>query len=564
MTGDEVVSLVADIQRQQCELEDVEVKSAAGGTPTRTLRESLSAFANKPGGGIILFGLDESQLFAVTGVGNLQKLLEDISSAASEIEPPVRIGMSAQEVDGSSVVAIEVPETPTDQKPSYIRAAGLPGGAFIRVGPSNRRMTDHEVFGFISNRGQPLFDAAPVVAATVEDFERGKIEQYFENLRQARPGNPIPSLPFEDALISSGIAVRVENVIRPTLAGLLIFGTFPQQFQPQLRIVFLHYFGITTTEPGPRGERFLDNQSFEGSVDAMVESAVVRVMSSLRKSSLIHGLFRTDIPEYPEIAIREAIANAVAHRDYSDYATGSHIQVRLFADRIEIESPGGLYGPVTVEDIEHAQTTRNRTLMTLLEYIQVGGNYFVENRGSGIDTMIAALRQSQLEPPQFRDKRSAFIVTFKSHTLLDAPTVAWLNQFARHKLNENQRLALAYLLHNDTITNSDFRRLANVDTPIATRELRGLVDEGLVEQIGTRRWATYALIEQYRPQLPSSPETLVLKFVREHGSINNSQVRELLGLSRQRATELLSRLKSEGFLISLGERKGTTYRIPTD
>lgn len=310
MTGDEIASLIAEIQRQQCELKDVEVKSAAGGTPARALRESLSAFANKPGGGIILFGLDESQSFASTGVGNLQKLQEDISNAASEIESPIRIGMAALEFNGSSVVAVEIPETSSEQKPSYIRAAGLPGGAFIRVGPSNRRMTDYEVFGFISNRGQPQFDAAPVAAATVGDLDQVKIRQYFEHLRRARPGNPIPSLPFEDALVRSGIAVRTGNVIRPTLAGLLGFGSFPQQFQPQLRIVFLHFFGTTTTEPGPRGERFIDNQSFEGPVDVMVESAIVRVMSSLRKSSLVQGLFRTDIPEYPEEAIREAIANA--------------------------------------------------------------------------------------------------------------------------------------------------------------------------------------------------------------------------------------------------------------
>jgi len=270
----------------------------------------------------------------------------------------------------------------------------------------------------------------------------------------------------------------------------------------------------------------------------------------------------TLVREYPEEAIREAIVNAVAHRDYSPMALGSHIQIRMFADRLEIESPGGLYGPVTVDDLEMAQSTRNEKLMELLEYQQVHGDYLVENRGSGIDTMTAAMRRAQLEPPLFRDTRSTFSVTFKNHTLLDPATIGWLNQFADRQLSTNQRLALAYLLHNSAITNADFRRLTDAEMHTATRELRGLVDAGLVEQHGTRRWATYELVPHLRQaSVRESPIETILKLARGRGEISNRDVREVLGLSKIQATRMLGQMESQGLLARVGSGRWTRYRL---
>jgi len=299
VNADEVRSLIDEVQRLRSELPAVEVKSAAGGTPGKSLRQSLSALSNLPGGGIVLFGLDESQAFALTGVGNPQRLLEDIASAGAEMTPAVRPDLAVVEIDGKHVVVAEIPEIGLEHKPCYITAAGLAGGAYIRVGLSNRRMTEYEVFGYLANRGQPTFDLAPVEKASVDDLDRNKVEDYFAHLRRTRPRNPVPSMTFETAVVRSGIAVEQNGILRPTLAGLLVFGSFPQEFRPQLRITFLRFYGTTTSEPGPRGDRFLDNRVFEGSIDAIVEDAVVQVMASMQKSSLIQGVFRTDIPEYP-------------------------------------------------------------------------------------------------------------------------------------------------------------------------------------------------------------------------------------------------------------------------
>ena len=345
--------------------------------------------------------------------------------------------------------------------------------------------------------------------------------------------------------------------MRPTLAGLLAFGKYPQQFLPQLVITFFQFFGTTETEKTPRGERFLDNRKFEGPIPEMVTETVNHVLASIRKSSLIDGLFRRDVPEYPEEAVREAVLNAVAHRDYSPYVRGSYIQIRLFADRLEVQSPGGLFGNVTEENLEEESSTRNSVLMRLMEDL-----HLVENRGSGIRAMLEAMRRANLEPPRFEDKRSSFWVTFRNHTLMSPEAITWLNQFAKLPLEDRQRLALVYLRYNDQITNSDYQRLNQVDSLTAGRELRGLVQAGLIEQQSARRWTYYTLKvprELPGPALAGSDEERILAYAREKGSIGSTECQALLGVGHKRAWYLLKKLSDNGSLSPQGKGKGRRY-----
>jgi len=566
MIRDELLQLISEVQQHQSELDDVDVKLAQRGTPQR-LFELLSAFANRAGGGAILFGLDEEHNFEIVGVGNAHRLQEEIGHlAASEMEPALRPEFTVEEVDGKTVVAVEVSELSAEQKPCYYKPAGLQKGSYIRVGNTNRQMADYEIFGYVSARTQPTFDEEPVRDATIEDLNRGRLEEYLEQLRRVRPRATYLNQSFEQVLERLRIVQEVNGVLRPTLAGLLMFGEYSQAFEPQLVITFLHYYGTIETEKTPRGERFLDNRKFEGPIPEMVESVFNYVMASIRKSSLIEGLWRRDIPEYPEEAVREAVINAVAHRDYSNFVRGSYIQIRLFADRLEIQSPGGLYGNVTEETLEQEQSTRNRTLMRLMEDTQLRGNrHLVENRGTGILTMLEAMRRANLEPPRFQDKRSSFWVTFRNHTLLNPEAIAWLNQFADRPLNDYQRLALVYLRHNERITNSDYQRLNRVDSVTANRELRSLVQSGLIEQHSTRRWAYYTLNVSAEVKVTLSPQTdeeKILAYVQEHGSINNAECRSLLQVGLQRASHLLKKMHIHGVLKRKGERRWARYYLP--
>ncbi|MEW6416611.1 MAG: ATP-binding protein [Nitrospirota bacterium] len=403
MTQEELLELISEVQQHQSELDDIEVKSANKGTPQK-LYEPLSAFANSTGGGVILFGLDEEHNFETVGVGDAQRLQEEISNmASSEMEPSLRPIFTVMESEGNTIVAVEILGLPAELKPCFYKPAGLQKGSYIRVGNTNRLMTDYEIFGYVSARTQPTFDEEPVKEASLDDLNTEKLHEYIIKLKKARPQAYYLDKSFEQVLMQLHIAKDINGRPTPTLAGLLMFGNYPQTFEPQLVINFLQYYGTTETEKTPRGERFLDNKKFEGTIPEMVENAVNYVMVSIRKSSLIEGLYRRDVPEYPEEAIREAVVNAVAHRDYSNFVRGSYVQIRLFADRLEIQSPGGLYGNVTEENIEEEQSTRNRVLMRLMEDLHI-----VENRGSGIRTMIEAMRRANLEPPRLQDKRTSF------------------------------------------------------------------------------------------------------------------------------------------------------------
>jgi len=560
MTHEELLELIRSVQRFQSELGDIEVKAAQRGTPQR-LFESLSAFANRTGGGVILLGLDENRAFEVVGVGDAHRIIAEVSHLSAEnMEPALRPEFTLAEVEGKPVLAIEVFEVPAEQKPCFYKTAGLQSGAYIRVGNTNRQMSGYEVFSYLTARTQPTFDEEPVAEATLADLDRERPEEYVRQLRRARLDAPYLNRPFEEVLKQLRIVRDVDGVIRPTLAGLLMFGVYPQTFEPQLVITFLHYYGTDEAEKTPRGERFLDNRKFEGPIPDMVEAAVNYVMASIRKSSLIEGLLRRDIPEYPEEGVREAVVNAIAHRDYSPYVRGSYVQIRLFADRLEIQSPGGLYGNVTEETLEEEQSTRNRVLMRLME-----DAHLVENRGSGIRAMIDAMRRLNLEPPRFQDRHASFLVTFRNHTLMGPEAITWLNRFADRPLTDRQRLALVYLRYNEQLTNSDYQRLNHVDSVTASRDLRGLVQSGLVEQHSTRRWAYYTLAVE-KEAGPTSPEltheTRVLAYVRERGRINNSECRDLLQLDLEPASRLLKRMHRQGLLKREGERRWAYYILP--
>ncbi len=561
MTRDQLLDLIADLQAHACEVDDLEVKAAHGGTPAH-LYEHISGFANCDGG-VLVFGVDERRGFEVVGVADAQRLQSDVATNAAQLSPQPVVTVSRHLVDGREVVAAEVDALPPSRRPAHLKSKDETH-AWVRVGNSTQRMSPYQVFGYLSARSQPTLDEEPIAAAGLDDLDAEGVAAFVERLRRERPRARFLRPTLEETLTALGIVRRSEGVLRPTLGGLLCFGRYPQQFEPQLVITFMQYAGASEQDKGPRNERFLDNQKFEGPALEMIDEAEAHIMSRIATAARIDGLLRTDIPEYPRAAIREALVNAVAHRDYSGYVRGSQVQVKLFANRLEVRSPGGLFGDVTVETLEERQSTRNRRLMQLLEY-----QGLVENRGSGIDSMIAEMRAAHMEPPRFRDDRSAFTVTFSSHTLLlTSEGIEWLNAVAAHlKLNERQKLALLYLRHNHRLTNSEYRRLHHgLDSREAGRELQGLVRAEAATMKGSRGGSFYVLAlprEAPSVEAPIAVEDKVLAYVRRHGSIQAGACSELLGWdSTQRAGRLLRRLVDRGVLRPEGEKRGRRYLLP--
>jgi ATP-dependent DNA helicase RecG len=315
----------------------------------------------------------------------------------------------------------------------------------------------------------------------LDDLVPEHIEAYREELTHRRPGSPLLRRSVDDLLRHIGAVAPVGRQLRPTLAGLLFFGQNPQSFYPSFSITFLHFAGTTTTRSSPDDPLYLDNREFRGTIPAVIDGVRSRVFEKLSKRAVMEGFVRQDVPEYPEFAYREAIVNAIGHRDYE--LEGSHIQVRLFADRLEVQSPGGLGGHLTVENIAYEQYTRNPHIMRLLEDFG-----YVERRGLGVDQMIHAMTSAGMDPPVFENRGSSFWVTLRGR-----PPSRPLPDMSGMDLNDRQIQAVSYLRTHDRLTNREYQKLFDVAERTALYDLQGLVEAGLALPVSSGRGRYYIL-----------------------------------------------------------------------
>jgi ATP-dependent DNA helicase RecG len=181
--------------------------------------------------------------------------------------------------------------------------------------------------------------------------------------------------------------------------------------------------------------------------------------------------------------------------------------------------------------------------------------------------MASAMREAHLEPPKFEDHRDTFKVTFYNQALLDQESLTWLNQFSSIPFNSRQRTALVYLRKHEQITNPEYCRLNTVDSVTATKDLKGLVDSGLVEMHGTRRWAHYRFVEKAETSsklidVDLTPrQKIIMDYLKAHGSIKTA---EYIKISKEKiavrtARKDLARLEQMGLIEQKGQKRGAYY-----
>ncbi len=414
MNESEVLETIARLRDVRSDSTHVEAKTARNELPKR-LWETISAFSNTRGGGTLLLGVSEEADFAITGVSNPGKIQHDLASLCTCMEPPVRAHIEVHRIAGKHLLTAQVPELPAAHKPCYHPGAGLTNGAFIRVADGDRKLSHYEVQMLLSARGQPKDDEEPIPGTTIDDLQPRLVRGLLARLRR-RQGSPFAKLSDDAVLRSIKALVPIGSRWVCSLGGLLSLGKYPQQFFPALSLTFVVYPGAEVGEPGASQERFLDNVRVEGPIPAMLEPTMAVLRRNMKQRSIVRGLYREDVEEYPATAIREALINALAHRDLSTAARGTPVQVQMFQNRLSIVNPGGLFGPVTVDLLgqEGISSTRNSAMLRLLEDITPAGDRraICENRGSGVGAMFAALRQAGLPEPDFDDRISSFRVTF--------------------------------------------------------------------------------------------------------------------------------------------------------
>ncbi|WP_202868397.1 ATP-binding protein [Kribbella sindirgiensis] len=566
--------LIAELRKFGAEATSVEAKRAMGGLP-KSARETLSGFSNTPGGGTLVLGLDETSGFDVIGLDDPAKMMSDLASMCREdVVPPLTPVIEVAEVDGRPILLADIPELPKTQKPCYVRALGKERGSFIRVGESDRRLTSEEVQQVVADRGQPRFDHEVVIEAGLDDLDRGAVDSFVTRVRRNNP-RIFADEPVDVILRMTKVVGRgTDGAEHPTMAGLLGLGRYPQQFFPQLNVTFVHY-PTPTGESTPAGVRFLDNVSLDGSIPSIAAETLSVIRRNMSRRALITGEGRRDMWEYPPEALREAVVNALVHRDLSPGSRGIQVQIEMYPDRLRIMNPGGLFGAVDIDRLgeEGRSSARNSLLMKLLEEVEVPDEdrTVCENRGSGIRAMLAALRHAGMGPPRFKDTTTAFEVLLPNHTLLDDETVAWLQLLGRDGLRDSQRTALALMRRGDVMDNARYRAATGItDSRVATFELQDLVARELVTQTGTRGGARYTLSEYAttahvggRRARPNRRRQ-ILDLLALRDELSKTEISELLALNPKTAEHWLRTLKSEGSVEPTEPGRGskhTRYRL---
>jgi len=359
----------------------------------------------------------------------------------------------------------------------------LDGRYLTREGVANNPLPPHLLRRLMLERGDVTFEAEPARGARKEDLDWAQVEAYAAGL------SGMGGVSGEQVLIKRGCLVQRDGELLPTNAGILLFGKDPQQFLRGADITAARFAGREMGDVFTR-------QDINGTLPQQIRRAETFLVDNLRKGvQLSEHMARTEQLEYPLKAVRELVVNAVAHRDYS--IQGDGIRLYLFSDRLEITSPGGLPGPVTVDNIVDERFSRNSAIVQVLS--DMG---FIERLGYGVDRVIALMREAGLPEPQFTETAGGFRVTLLNKPVSGAEAgepELFGGVFRGQPINRRQEYALDFLVNrnNARITNKDLQELCpEVHSETIRRDLADLVSRGLLVKMGEKRGSYYVLKKQ--------------------------------------------------------------------
>lgn len=482
------MTVVADLRAEGNDLTEVEVKRAAHAFPESTTA-TLSAFANLPGGGTIVFGLDEAGgAFTATGVYDAVTCQQALASAARQaVEPPVTCTITSVQFEGHTVVVAEVDELPSQYKPCRVKRSGK---AYLRAYDGDYELSALEQQAFVADRATPVFDRQPVDGARRTDLSLELVDSYLGACRST--SQALATMSDDDVLFRTGVLVGDDRV--PSLAGVLMLGIYPQQYFPNCVIQ-------ASVAPGPAdppGVRAADAARFDGPIPAMLDGALRWVQRNTRTRVTFgedgHG---RDEPEYPTTAVRELVSNALVHRDLGPHALSEAVSLRLDGGQLTLANPGGLHG-LTVDRLGKTGTSsaRNGFLLRIGQNVRVGtGGYrVVEALASGIPTVFRELERAGMTRPRFIDQAIRFAVRVPNHTLLGKGDLDWLASFPEEvRLSDVQRNALVNMRHGTVYTSRSLRETFPMDSREAHLTLLDLVEQGVAVSSGERRARDYRI-----------------------------------------------------------------------
>lgn len=433
----------------------------------RDFAEILIAFANADGGWALVGIEDDGTVSGVDPEADRDKINGLLLAARDYCQPPVSISYGFVPYGNKHVLAVDV-------HADFLVHNHTNGRVYLRVQTGNRPLNVDETLRLAYSKGQNHHGARPVPRATLNDLDLDLVREY-ATLR----GLPMPEV---EILRGLDLLVEEQDTLCPTVACVLLFGKRPQRWVPRCGIDFLLFKGAEESIEG-----LVKRETIEEALPHLIKQAWALVQDFVPTHRRLRGLVMEERTGYPEFAWREAIVNAVAHRDYS--ITGTAIQIRMFDDRLEVESPGTLPGIVTCENIADERFSRNPQIVGVLKAWK-----YIEDLGWGINRMIEEMELADLKPPEFRETRSSFIVTLRNVPVWGEEVQMWLEQFDEYRLNHRQRRAIVYIRNFGKITNREYRELNKmdrIDRDRALQELTEMVNKGIITLRGSGRGAEY-------------------------------------------------------------------------
>jgi ATP-dependent DNA helicase RecG len=511
------------------ESDTVEFKAGAGQEP---LQRSMAAFSNTAGG-VILVGADDDGV--PVGVADPAAVTARVHTATRDVRDLGRYAVRVIQVDGRAVVAITVAR----RIHGFAQLAN--GLVLVRRGEHDMPLFGAELATFLMGRQMQRFESQPA-DATLADAADDAIDDVI-GAHGWNPEDPdlTARLTERGLLAASGESL--------TVAGALFLAPAKHEGLGKAYVEVRRY--------PDDGDAYDKRLTLRGPLQVQVRETTRVVMNELGNDFVVSGIYRYEMPKLPEVVIREAVANAVAHRSYEASGTATVVEVR--PGRVVVRSPGGLPEGVTVENLRDAQSARNLIVIDVLRKFRVA-----EDAGRGVDVMQDRMSEALLDPPRFTDLGHAFEVVLPVHSAITPEERAWIMTVERQgRLEQKDALLLLHAARGERLTNAVARAVLGADSVQARAALKRLCQAGFLSQHGTRGGATYVLEPNVRTTSAArrSPEELA-ELVLEHAArepLSNQVVRQITGLQRDEALALLRGLVRDGRLRQVGERRGVRY-----
>ena len=510
----------------------IEAKSASA--VGKSMMETVCAFANEPGlcGGYLLLGAkrtgiaeDGRPIYEPENIENTDKIQSDfVAMCNSMFNVRIRPIINVEEYLGKTVIVVKIEELPESQKPAYFAKRGLPEGAFRRIGPSDEKCSEEDMYLFYQSAD--TYDSCIVDDADLDDIDENALNFYRKLRKEVNPDAEELTLNDVDLLRALGaIKKNKQGGYDLTYTGLLVFGKQMslRRLVPSFRVDYIRISGNQWLADGDN--RFEQTIDMRGPLILMVNKACSAVMDDLPKGfELKKDSMQASTPAIlPNKVLREAIVNSYIHRSNR---VNQPIQIIRYSNRIEIHNPG--YSLKPQDDWgEPGSMLRNPRISEIFHDTNLA-----ETKGTGIGAMRRLMKEAGLMPPTFESNHEAnkFTARLLLHHFLSRENMEWLAQYAEFGLVNEQKLALVFVREVGAIDNATYRQLDSSITHARARlEIHKLCDLGFLEKKGQGRNTYYirtskvvSLGERLRPQgerLLPLHGTLGERLLPQHGTL---------------------------------------------